>query len=121
MLTHYQWDYIAMVPYRIKPVILMMRHYIMHFISYCKCAEILPQYSWTNYIFCIIIPVGSHEDFDVATRVKPIQLVDQLQHGPLYLIGAPITITEPSTCTYIYTTRKYICRPLPTKHEISIL
>ena len=44
----------------------------------------------------IASPIGSHEDFDVASRVKPVQLVNQLQHGALYLIGAPITIAESS-------------------------
>lgn len=35
---------------------------------------------------CVYIPVGCHEHFDVTTWVKPVQLVDQLKHSPLYLI-----------------------------------
>ena len=41
-------------------------------------------------------PVGGHKDLDVASRVKPIQLVDEFQHGSLDFIGAPVPIGEPS-------------------------
>ena len=41
--------------------------------------------------------VRGHQNLDVSTRVKPIQLVDQLQHGPLDLIVSPSPIIEPGT------------------------
>lgn len=42
-------------------------------------------------------PVGRHENLDVATGIKSIQLVDQLQHGTLDFIRTTVTITEPGT------------------------
>ena len=34
-------------------------------------------------------PVGGHEDLDVPPGVKAVQLVDELQHGPLDLVVSP--------------------------------
>lgn len=41
--------------------------------------------------------VGGHQNFDVSTRVKPVQLVDQFQHCPLDLIVPTGSIIEPGT------------------------
>lgn len=30
-------------------------------------------------------PIGGHDDFDVSPRVEAVQLIEQLQHGPLDL------------------------------------
>lgn len=34
-------------------------------------------------------PIGGHDDFDVSPRVEAVQLVEQLQHGPLDLPLTP--------------------------------
>lgn len=50
---------------------------------------------------CWVQSVGSvcgHQDFDVAAGVKPIQLVDELQHGALHLVVTPRPVIETSTC-----------------------
>ena len=39
-------------------------------------------------------PICSHEHFDIPSRVESIQLVDQLQHGPLHFIIATRTVVE---------------------------
>lgn len=41
--------------------------------------------------------VGGHQHFDVATRVKSVQLVDELQHSPLDLIVSTSSIIKTST------------------------
>jgi len=43
-------------------------------------------------------PVSGHQHFDVASRIKAIQLVDQLKHGTLHFIGASISVTVAGTC-----------------------
>jgi hypothetical protein len=40
------------------------------------------------------IPIGGHQHFDVASRVKAVQLIDELQHGTLDLIIAASTIVK---------------------------
>ena len=40
--------------------------------------------------------VSCHEDLNVATRIKTIQLVDQLQHSALYFVIASCAIVETS-------------------------
>lgn len=40
--------------------------------------------------------VGGHQNFDVATRVKAVQLVDELQHGPLDLVVSTGTVVKTS-------------------------
>ena len=52
-------------------------------------------------------PVGGHEDLDVPSGVKPVQLVNQLQHSTLHFIGTTITITKPGAWRG---GRGYICR-----------
>lgn len=42
-------------------------------------------------------PVCSHQHFDVASWVKTIQLVDELQHSPLHFIVTPSPIIKTST------------------------
>mmetsp|Transcript_28895 Transcript_28895/g.66128 ORF Transcript_28895/g.66128 Transcript_28895/m.66128 type:complete len:385 (+) Transcript_28895:271-1425(+) len=34
-------------------------------------------------------PIGGHDDLDVPPFVEPVELVEQLEHGPLNLAGAP--------------------------------
>ena len=41
--------------------------------------------------------VGGHQNFDVSTRVKPVQLIDQFQHGPLDLVVPTGSIIKPGT------------------------
>lgn len=41
--------------------------------------------------------VGGHQHFDVAARVKAVQLVDELQHSPLDLIVSTSTVVKTST------------------------
>jgi hypothetical protein len=41
-------------------------------------------------------PVGSHQDFDVSSRVETIQLVDELQHRPLHLVITASTVVKTS-------------------------
>lgn len=43
------------------------------------------------------LPVRSHDDLDVTPRIETVQLVDQLQHGPLNLIVSTGTIIKSST------------------------
>jgi len=39
-------------------------------------------------------PVGRHQDLDVAPRVEPVELVDDLQHGALHLVVAARAVVE---------------------------
>lgn len=41
--------------------------------------------------------IGGHQNFDVATRVETIQLVDELQHSPLDLIVSAGAVIKPGT------------------------
>lgn len=41
--------------------------------------------------------VGGHQNLDVPTRVEPVQLVDELQHGPLDLVVSTGAIIKSST------------------------
>jgi hypothetical protein len=43
------------------------------------------------------IPISRHEHFNVPPWIKPIQLVNQLQHGPLHLIIPTCPIIKPCT------------------------
>lgn len=47
------------------------------------------------------VPVSGHDDLDVTSRVKTIQLVNQLQHGSLHLIVSTSTIIKPRTTNCI--------------------
>lgn len=49
-----------------------------------------------------IRPVGSHEDLDVAARVKAVQLVHNLQHGPLHLIVTARPVIEAGAANGIH-------------------
>ena len=40
------------------------------------------------------VPVGRHEHLDVAARVEPVQLVDQLEHRPLHLVVTAGAVVE---------------------------
>lgn len=40
--------------------------------------------------------VGGHQDFDVASGVEAVQLVDELQHGPLDLVVSAGAVIETS-------------------------
>merc|ERR1719445_344637 len=42
-------------------------------------------------------PVGGHEHLDIAPRVEAIQLIDELQHGPLHLIVPTSPVIKPCT------------------------
>lgn len=42
-------------------------------------------------------PVGGHQHFDVASRVETIQLIDELQHGPLDLVVSTGAVIKTST------------------------
>ena len=46
--------------------------------------------------------VGSHQNLDVAARVKPIELVHDFKHGSLNLIVPPRSIIETSTANRIH-------------------
>jgi hypothetical protein len=43
------------------------------------------------------LPVGSHENLDVSSRIKSVQLIDQFQHGPLHFIVTTGSIIETSS------------------------
>lgn len=40
------------------------------------------------------LPVGGHQDFNISTGVKSIQLINQFQHGSLHLIITTCTIIK---------------------------
>lgn len=43
----------------------------------------------------VYVPVCSHKNFDVSSRVETVKLIDQFQHGPLDLIVTSSTIVKP--------------------------
>lgn len=52
--------------------------------------------------------VGGHQHFDVATWVKAIQLVDELQHCSLNLVVSASTVVKTSTWLFQKLQKKYI-------------
>ncbi len=40
------------------------------------------------------LPVRGHQNFDVSSRVEPIQLVHDFQHRPLNLVVAALAVVE---------------------------
>lgn len=51
--------------------------------------------------------VCGHQDFDVSSGVKAVQLVDELQHGPLDLVVATSAIIKTSTWLFIQKTGQF--------------
>lgn len=47
-------------------------------------------------------PIGCHDDFNVSARVETIELVEQLQHGPLDLPLSSRVGVIPGNCRNIY-------------------
>lgn len=52
-------------------------------------------------------PVGGHQHFDVASRVETIQLIDELQHGPLDLVVSTGAVIKTSTWQVQRVTRSH--------------
>lgn len=42
--------------------------------------------------------VGGHQDLDVSSGVKSVQLVDELQHGPLNLVISSSSVIKARSC-----------------------